>query len=64
MSARQARGTDRFPLDACVWRYHQQENLEVFAEGMSNQWGLDFDDVGDAFVTACVIRTLTRHPGR
>jgi putative membrane-bound dehydrogenase-like protein len=54
-----ARDADRSPLNACVWRYHPTKKLfEVFAEGMSNQWGLDFNDVGDAFVTACVIPHL------
>ncbi len=54
-----ARDADRTPLNACVWRYHPTKKIfEVFAEGMSNQWGLDFNDVGDAFVTACVIPHL------
>ncbi|MGH8021506.1 MAG: PVC-type heme-binding CxxCH protein [Opitutaceae bacterium] len=54
-----ARDAARTPLNACVWRYHPTKKIfEVFAEGMSNQWGLDFNDVGDAFVTACVIPHL------
>jgi putative membrane-bound dehydrogenase-like protein len=54
-----ARDADRTPLNACVWRYHPTKKVfEVFAEGMSNQWGLDFNDVGDAFTTACVIPHL------
>jgi putative heme-binding domain-containing protein len=54
-----ARDAERSPLNAAVWRYHPTKKLfEVFAEGMSNQWGLDFNDVGDAFVTACVIPHL------
>lgn len=54
-----ARDADRTPLNACVWRYHPTKKIfEVFAEGMSNQWGLDFNDVGDSFVTACVIPHL------
>lgn len=54
-----ARDKDRVPLNACVWRYHPTKKIfEVFAEGMSNQWGLDFNDLGDAFVTACVIPHL------
>jgi putative membrane-bound dehydrogenase-like protein len=54
-----AHDADRHPLNACVWRYHPTKKIfEVFAEGMSNQWGLDFNDVGDAFVTACVIPHL------
>ncbi len=44
---------------ACVWRYHPiTKKFEIFAEGGSNQWGLDFDDYGSAFITACVIPHL------
>ncbi len=54
-----AKDKDRAPLNACVWRYHPTKKIfEIFAEGMSNQWGLDFNDMGDAFVTACVIPHL------
>ncbi len=54
-----ARDAERTPLNACVWRYHPtKKTFEIFSEGMSNQWGLDFNDVGDSFVTACVIPHL------
>jgi len=54
-----AHDNERIPLNACVWRYHPTKKVfEVFAEGMSNQWGLDFNDLGDSFVTACVIPHL------
>jgi putative membrane-bound dehydrogenase-like protein len=47
---------DRVPLNAGIWRYHPTKHLfEVFAEGTSNPWGLDFDEHGQAFVEACVI---------
>lgn len=32
--------------------------FEVFAEGTSNPWGVDFDAQGNAFVSACVIDHL------
>lgn len=32
--------------------------FEVFAEGTSNPWGVDFDRWGNAFVSACVIEHL------
>lgn len=49
----------RTPLNAGVWRYHPSEHrFEVFAEGTSNPWGVDFDDHGHAFITACVIPHL------
>ncbi|QDV06180.1 FG-GAP repeat protein [Planctomycetes bacterium Poly30] len=49
----------RVPINAGVWRYHPtRRDFEVFAWGTSNPWGLDFDDHGRAFVTACVIPHL------
>jgi putative membrane-bound dehydrogenase-like protein len=49
----------RVPINAGVWRYHPQlANFEVFAEGTSNPWGIDFDAHGEAFITACVIPHL------
>ncbi len=54
-----AHDSERTPLNACIWRYHPTKKIfEVFAEGISNQWGLDFNDTGDSFVTACVIPHL------
>lgn len=49
----------RVPINAGVWRYHPiQHQFEVFAHGTSNPWGVDFNDQGEAFVTACVIPHL------
>ena len=49
----------RVPLNAGVWRLHpQRKTFEVFAWGTSNPWGIDFDDRGEAFITACVIPHL------
>ncbi|MBX3420278.1 MAG: DUF1080 domain-containing protein [Pirellulaceae bacterium] len=49
----------RVPINAGVWRYHPlRHEFEVFAHGTSNPWGLDFNEVGQAFVTACVIPHL------
>jgi len=46
----------RVPMNAGVWRYHPlRHRFEVFAHGTSNPWGVDFDDHGQAFITACVI---------
>lgn len=48
--------SERTKLNAGVWRYHPTtQKFELFAEGTSNPWGLDFNDYGHAFVTACVI---------
>lgn len=50
---------ERIPINAGVWRFHPtQKVFEVFAHGTSNPWGLDFNDYGQAFVTACVIPHL------
>ncbi len=50
---------DRNPINAGVWRYHPIDHqFEVFAHGTSNPWGVDFNDVGEAFITACVIPHL------
>ncbi len=49
----------RTPINAGVWRYHPTRHVfEVFANGTSNPWGLDFNDMGQAFCTACVIPHL------
>ena len=50
---------ERQRINAGVWRYHPtKDKFEVFAWGTSNPWGLDFDDRGQAFITACVIPHL------
>lgn len=49
----------RQPLNAAIWRYHPTRHIfEVFAHGTSNPWGVDFNDHGQAFCTACVIPHL------
>lgn len=49
----------RTPLNAGVWRYHPiKQDFEVFAWGTSNPWGVDFDEHGQCFITACVIPHL------
>jgi len=49
----------RIPINAGVWRYHPvRHEFEVFAHGTSNPWGLDYDQHGEWFVTACVIPHL------
>jgi putative membrane-bound dehydrogenase-like protein len=50
---------DRQPLNAGIWRYHPTKKIfEIYAEGTSNPWGIDFNDYGQAFITACVIPHL------
>lgn len=51
--------SDRLPLNAAVWRYHPKKDVfEAFMNGTSNPWGVDFNDRGQAFITACVIPHL------
>jgi putative membrane-bound dehydrogenase-like protein len=43
-------------VDCAVWRYHPvRHQFEIFAEGTSNPWGIDFDENGQLFLEACVI---------
>lgn len=51
--------TEGNPFDAAIARYHPlRKKFEIFADGTSNPWGLDFDRTGNAFVSACVIDHL------
>lgn len=44
----------KIELRAGIWRYHPiRREFEVFAEGGSNQWGLDYDERGQIFMTHC-----------
>ena len=46
-------------IDGGIWRYHPtQKKFEIFARGLSNPWGFDFDDHGQGFATCCVIPHL------
>jgi putative membrane-bound dehydrogenase-like protein len=54
-----APAAERQRLNAGIWRFHPTRHVfEVFAEGTSNPWGLDFNDYGHAFTTVCVIEHL------
>ncbi|HSH95094.1 MAG TPA: PVC-type heme-binding CxxCH protein, partial [Roseimicrobium sp.] len=46
-------------INAGIWRYHPtKKTFEVFAEGTSNPWGMDFDEHGQIFMEGCVIPHL------
>ena len=50
---------DGVQMDAALARYHPiTKKFEVFADGTSNPWGVDWNERGDAFVSACVIQHL------
>ena len=47
---------ERVGINGGVWRYHPvKKKFELYAEGASNQWGVDWDDRGQAYFEACVI---------
>jgi putative membrane-bound dehydrogenase-like protein len=49
----------RTRINAGVWRYHPTKHtFEIFAEGTSNPWGIDFDEHGQCIIEACVIPHL------
>ncbi|MCB1094386.1 MAG: DUF1080 domain-containing protein [Verrucomicrobiae bacterium] len=49
-----AADSDRTEMRAGVWRYHPTRHaFEIFATGCSNQWGIDFNEVGHLFITHC-----------
>jgi putative membrane-bound dehydrogenase-like protein len=46
----------RTAISAAVWRFHPLTGkFERYCEGASNQWGIDWNDRGQAFFEACVI---------
>jgi len=46
-------------VDAAAWRFHPtKERFEVFTEGGSNPWGIDFDEYGNLWSEMCVIPHL------
>ena len=50
---------DGIYMNAAVARFHPKtQKFEIFADGTSNPWGVDFDRTGNAFVSACVIDHL------
>lgn len=51
--------SERQWMDCGVWRYHPTRHVfEVFAEGGSNPWGMDFDEFGQCWMEMCVIPHL------
>jgi putative membrane-bound dehydrogenase-like protein len=50
---------DGVQLNAAVWRYDvPAKKFDIFAEGTSNPWGMDFDQHGQCFLACCVIPHL------
>ena len=50
---------ERTKINAGVWRFQpEQEKFEVFGEGTSNPWGMDWNEDGELLIEACVIPHL------
>lgn len=50
---------ERQKINGGIWRFHPTKHrFEIFSEGLSNPWGLDFNDHGHAVAEACVIPHL------
>ncbi len=47
--------SQRRRFDGGVWRYHPVRHVwEPYADGTTNPWGIDWNDVGDSFICNCV----------
>lgn len=45
----------RIHFDGGVYRYHPTRHVfEPYADGTTNPWGVDFDDLGEPFISNCV----------
>ena len=48
-----------YDFTCAVWRWHPRTHkFELFAQGSSNPWGLDYNRQGDWFISCCVIDHL------
>jgi putative membrane-bound dehydrogenase-like protein len=46
---------ERIRFDGGVYRYHPVRHVwEAYSDGSTNPWGIDWNDVGEAFVCNCV----------
>ncbi|RYD34661.1 MAG: c-type cytochrome [Verrucomicrobiaceae bacterium] len=50
---------ERLAMNVGIWRYHpQRKTVEVVCEGTTNPWGMDWNEVGEAFFINTVIGHL------
>jgi putative membrane-bound dehydrogenase-like protein len=55
-SAQAGANTPPVRLNAAVWRYHPRyKRFEVFAEGTSNPWGMDWRNSDGQFILCCCV---------
>ncbi len=51
--------SERTKLNCCIWRYHPTRHVfEVVCNGTTNPWGMDWNEVGEAFFINTVIGHL------
>ena len=51
-----AGGGEGVKMNAAVWRYHPRtKKFEIFAEGTSNPWGMDWRNTDGQFILACCV---------
>ncbi|MEJ5274717.1 MAG: PVC-type heme-binding CxxCH protein [Thermogemmata sp.] len=54
--AQAAANTPPVRLNAAVWRYHpRSKRFEIFAEGTSNPWGMDWRNSDGQFILCCCV---------
>jgi len=47
---------DAIKMNAAVWRFHpRSRRFEIFAEGTSNPWGMDWRSTDGQFILACCV---------
>ncbi len=58
-----AAAREHVAINCGVWRYHPvRHTFEAYAHGTTNPWGLDWNGVGQMFITNCVIKHLFHVP--
>jgi len=58
-----AAARERVAINCGVWRYHPvRHTFEAYAHGTTNPWGLDWNALGQMFITNCVIKHLFHVP--
>jgi len=54
-----APASERQKLSCCIWRYHPTRHIfEVVCQGTTNPWGMDWNEVGQAFFINTIIGHL------
>jgi putative membrane-bound dehydrogenase-like protein len=54
-----ALASERQKLSCCIWRYHPTRRVfEVVCQGTTNPWGMDWNEVGEAFFINTIIGHL------